>query len=847
MESAIKKLILGGDTKKRKTPSGLSSKGVAMREKQTMAVKTTGRLSSRARKNQPELRFSKLPGRAEAPTPYSSLQHFKGVVVPMGHGKTTLAREEGWIDIDALLQPRVLSDVRDEFLDLALSGATFEESSLVMAKQVGPALKLLNPHENVVFMAQSFSLLEALGIDCVGAVAVTPDVVLPLNMHRDEHERVLIQKNIEEVVAQDGVNGHRVHFGGDIEDVRWYIYCMCEAVDIKVSRPHEFDMSSDYIYDDMFKTSSAVNLETTIKAYDNGLIPKEVVHYQINANGLRSYRGMGFTWNDWARVVSYSEYTRGGPRYEDEDWTGWPVNLKRLSEGIPLEEHDDVQFLLRAHTGEHERFVLTLILHWKMLGMNSGIANKLFPLYSVRRVHWNGVFDKIREGVIASNTLLGMPLTAEERELVLSMKLLASGSMRQVREMLKTDGGSYPRRVPTGDDEAKLMSALSTVRFSVADHESKSAEFHKLMAVTKVRELRSIDWDGSLNLRERLIRAIGMELIDQWAGEKNWEIRLCRVLKSLAIRWYKACIMRDEWSDLACRLLEGQEVQGAIEHGMAAMLSCDIDTGTSGLDWGLRVLESLKSFMVCGMVLDKDGVIVMQTIGGQPHPCILGLSEAEIWGRIAQRNIPRSALGMFSDGVGGIKRLVEIGVWSSSKTVMMLEMINATSWMPKITDRMMLACLLRWKRGFCKPDEAYMFEKLASCYTQKILGRSYARIEDRLVELGNIASSDGGLECTPAPRRGKLETRDGLWTGHGTVTMLGKVAKTRVARSVTDMMRDYEDDDGASPRINTYGIHLIGLMGVQLVKMEGKGRLNLHCELVYTLANTRERSVGFAL
>lgn len=844
MEAAIKRLMLGGPKVQQNT--GRSRKGKHMSEEDISGPLSGRRKSKKHSSKTGSLRFSKLPSLVGASSPYSSMQAFKGVVVPMGHGKTTLAREEGWIDVDSLVHPRVLTDVKEDFFDLLQSGASFEEASLVIAKEVRPALRLLNPHENVVFMAQSFSLLEALGIECLGAVAVAPDAVLPLNAHRSEHERLLIRRNTEEILERDGVDGQSVHFGEDIDDVRWFIYCMCEAVGIKVAKPDQYGVDQDYIHDERFKTGEAQDLEATIDAYDRGLIPRETVNYQIHINGLKSYRGLGFTWNDWARVASYSEYTRGGPRDEDDDWAGWPVTLKSLSEGVPLEQHDDVQAILASHQNEHERFVLTLILHWKMLGMESGISQKLFPLYSVRRVHWNGVFDKIREGVLASNTLFGMLLTAGERELVLSMKLLASGSLNQVREVLKTQGGSYPRRVPSGKDEEKLITSLGTVRFSIANEESKLAQFSRLMSTTKVRELRAIDWQGELNVRERIIKAIGMELADTWSGEKDWEVRLCRILRSLAIRWYKACIIRDEWSDLACRILEGKGIQGMIEHGVAAMLSCDIDTGTSGIDWGLRVLEAIKSFMVCAIVLDRDGAIVMQNSNGQVHPCILGLPEAEIWGRIAQRNIPRNALGMFSDGVGGIKRLVEIGVWSRSKTVMLMEMINATSWMPKITNRMLLASVLRWKRSFTSREESYMFSKLASCYTIKILGRSYLSIADRLEELGKIASGDGGLECTESPVRGRLGMRDKLWSGHGTVKAHTQVAKTRAKRSLTAMLADYENDEGDSPRINTYGINLVGILGVQLVKLEGKGRLNLHCELVQELADGKLKAVNFS-
>lgn len=831
MESKILNLFMGSGAKRVSTPKHLSNKDFDKIGVEKVSRHRTSKHKTRSTSK--SIRFSRLPASSAAEVPYTSLMNFKGVVVPMGHGKTTLAKEEGWIDVDALLQPRVLADLKEEFYDLISSGTSVEEASVVLAKEIAPGLKLLNPSETVILMSPTFELLDVLGVECVGAIVVKPEVVLQANSSRDPGERLLIEKNIEEVLSRDGQDCIDVFTSETLDDVRWYIYCLCNRLSLPMARPRDHDIDDVSLIHTTYGTSKVENIHDVVAAYDQGLVSRELVNYQVFANGLKSYRGFGFTWNDWARTMSYAAHTRGVSSFDDKDWVGWPVTLNKISEGIPLEEHEDIQLLVEAHKGEHERFVLALILHWKTLGLPSAIAKKIFPLYSIRRVHWGGVFDKIREGIISSNSFAGYQLTMDEREMILSMRLLAAGSIEQLRTIMGSQGGSYPRHIPDQRQEDQIIRSLGKVKYSISDLDRKEGLFSKLVLSTAVREIRSVNWDGTLLLREQLIKAIGMELLTRWEDEADVESRVGRLLRSIAVRWYKASVIRDEWSDLACRLLETDRLDMALAHAIGSMLTCDIETGTSGSDWSIRIFDALKSFMVCALVINNDAHIVMQQSTNGNRPCILGISEAEIWSRIAKRNVPRSSMGYFANGVGNVQRLMEIGVWANSKTVMLMEMINAKSWMPKASDRMLLSCVVRWGEHFTKAEEAYMFSKLANCYTERILGRSYKSVKDRLSSLSLIAASDGGLECTAAPVRGKLEVKDKLWTGHGSVVATDRTIKKRSTRSLDKMLSDYEEDDGkADKRISTYGIHRAGLTAVLLLQRENKSRINLHCDLI---------------
>lgn len=793
------------------------------------------RQRNNAEKVSNRLTLSGLPTFHDDKDSYGSLLNVHGIVVPMGHGKTTLAKEEGWIDVDSLLQPKMLRDLSEEVGDRIMEGQSVDEASLICARPLGQAIRLLNPHEDVILMAQSYGLLESIGVRCIGSVAIRPDIVKEANKHRDVHELLMIEKNIEEVIELSDKYGVTVYPGDSMNDVRWYIYNICQHFSIPITRPKMFDMDECTIRDDKYGSNETIDLDVVIDDHTRGKIPREVVNSQIKKHGLRSYMGFGFTWNDWAKVISYAEQTRGGPAFDDADWTGWPINLHNLSEGINFDEHDDLKMILKAHSGEHERFVLTIILHWKLIGSQLPIAKKVFPLYLIRRVHWTGVFDQIRDGVLSSNTFVNMPLTMEERESILSMRMLSAGSIKQIKSLMETQGGAYPRSIPHKNTSIKIEAALLRTKFSVSNQDAKEIEFKELVNANPLT-MGSISWSEELTIREQIVKSLGMELCDRWRTEPDYRSKVGRVLKNIITRWYRACIIRDEWSDMAVKLLEARSTGQDLSHAIASMLSCDVESGLSGVDWSIRVIECFKGFMVCALICDKDGVIVMQESRGGVRPCILGLEESEIWSRIAARNIPKNALGCFSNGVSYLQKIMEMAVWSQNKTLVLMEMINVKSWIPKITDRMILSCVCRWKDHFDRYEEKYILNKILDKYTKKILGRSLESIEERLDRLRVIRKEDGGLGCGKALFRGTMEKRNGLWTGKGDIKVDRASTHVQKPKGIKELLARYENDDGTkATRLDVNSMYNIGPAMSLLIKEEGKHSIKEHSELLIEL------------
>nr|CAI9240338.1 hypothetical protein [Alphachrysovirus sp. 'dothistromae'] len=777
------------------------------------------------------------------PAPTTDLRNFIGVVVPQGHGKTMLAREEGWIDFDSLISSRSLDSLRETAYDEIKAGRSIEDASTNFAAEARETLKLLNPDYPTILMCQTFSLLEAIGVDCIGAVAVRPDVVLKHNKRRQLHELLMIEKNIEEVVNYDRWDSAEVALMEGMDDVRWYIYNICQHLGIPISQPHLYSMVDENIRSCKYKTGKYPPLTEVVSDYYAGLIPREVVDHHVQAAGLRSYQGFGFTMNDWAKVVGHANSTRGSTTFSDIDWNAWPMSLKGLSESLDLAQHDDIRFIIEAHKGEHERFILGLILHWKMLGLTSGLKSKLLPLYAVKRVHWVAVFSKVRDGVLASNGLFGQPLTVEERELVISMRLLAAGEFSQLQRLLTSEQGSCPRRSPTRLIQDSASRGLDSVVFCADSHQERELAFSEMLKQSRMSSLNEVDWDGKLTRLQSIAKSIGKDLSLRWRDEQRGLERVSRILAGLLKRWHKACLIRDEWSDMTNALLEECSEHEALGDAIAAMLSCSIQEGSEGHDWSVRVMEALKGFVVCGLVCEGKGKVVMQQTHKLLRPCVLGMNEAEIWSKAISLNIPRGALGCFSSGISHLQLLNELCGWSTNKTVMVMEMINSSSWMPNMSKRATLAGLCRWRNFFTDVQERYIFEKIADSYTIRSMGRSYLKVEHRLMELISVKTSSGGLGCGPTLYDAKVNKgTDGFWNGHGKIGFGRKSRMSGDPGSIADMIELFERDDGREQKtIAPKSIYEVGLASLQVIRADNKSHLSRHARLLVRLAEERQK------
>ncbi|AZT88573.1 hypothetical protein BbCV1_s3gp1 [Beauveria bassiana chrysovirus 1] len=769
---------------------------------------------------------------------------FVGIVLPMGHGKSTLAREEGWIEFDSLISPKKRSELIEQVFDKLIGGATFSEALQVLLPEARKTLALLRPQGRWVILAQDAALLAGLNIECAGGIIINPEVVHQANTGRGEHQRLLIDRNMEEVYSERFAAG-ALELASSFEEARMQCYGFCLMYGVSVSRPADFGLTDSFLSSGPGLTSGRADLETVIAAHDQGLVPRETVDHQVYLHKMGTYKGFGFTADRWARLMSKVTSTIGDDIFADSDWNPSIISLESFSAHTDLSEHEDVQYILSAQKGEHERFILGLILHWKGIGMHCGLGHKLLPFYGVRRCHWSSVMSSLGEGIVASGTFMGMPLAPDEREHLLSLCLLVGGSLKDMQLQMYNRQTSRPRVSPSKTMEHKIVRQLDTVVFERPTSTEEYTVLGKVLDDSKISSLDTLRWQiGSepipMPLNEAIALCVGLELCSAWAGDEDAIRSVPGIMHKLVTKWYRVSVLRDEWSDFIHRVLVAETSHRGLAHAIARICSCSPAEGRTGLDWGLRVCEALKGFIVCSIVAPPKALIGVVREGDIHRPCVAGMPEGELWAGIIRSNIPKHALGVFGGTVGALSLANELCKWRDNPTVAILEMINIRSWEPTLGPKRSATILYRWAR-VCKGKVSDAILKyLLDSHSRMLFSHSYARVSARLELYARLRAKDGGLGCNlHISAHGHVEKVDknGGWCGSGAI-VIDSTKTPKNKKSLEDRIRDFQDhefqfESSKDPKL---ALNLCGPLVCSVLSSHGKSALNSNALLLHQLA-----------
>lgn len=767
-----------------------------------------------------------------------------GLVMPMGHGKSTLAQEEGWIDFDSLINPRHRRQLQEEVYNEIARGSSVWEAMQLFVPEARKTLALIRPAEKWLVLAPDRRILEALGIACGGGLVVDATVVDDANKHRPYHERQLMRVNAEEVYRDlESFNGCMV--ARDYSDARQQLYEAALALNMPVSRPLDFGLHDPTLRTDVLGRSERVDLDVAASLADKGLASAECVSYQVQLQGLRHYKGYGYTPDKWAKTMSRVTAVIGDDTYSDQDWVAGPITLESLSTFSDIAEQEDVQFILSAQKGEHPRFICSLILHWKGLAMNIPMAKRLLPLYGVRRAHWRWVMSAIQEAVLASGTYMGTFLTTEETELLSCMYSLSCGRLGEVCSSMSGRRG-YPCPAPCHKTEEKVNERMERVLFEKEYDALAHTNLSVLLRRSKCKSLEAIEWmsgdDPGLSTRaQSLAYFVGLELCEAW-GDCETSLKMIPVIMHKIIsKWYKVSIVRDEWSDFLGRILDFETTHHGMAKAVAHLVRCPPQEAAAGSDWGIRVIEAIKGLVVCGIVVSGDEQVVVQKEGSVVSPGIYGVSEGTIWARIIASRIPKHALGSFGGAMNPLALANDLCRWKDSMTLILLEMVNQPSWARTLSRKEMLVLLHRWGSKTIGRMEPVVRSFMLDSYSKELLGHSYKRIEGRLEVLANMRTADGGLGCIyNRCNKGTVQQVDeaGVWLGSGRVELINtrvrietKNLDTRVAEFMS-----HEFNFKSSTKKTSVALHIGGLAVCHILNDQGKTALNSNAIMLEYLA-----------
>lgn len=704
-----------------------------------------------------------------------------GVVLPMGHGKSTLAQEEGWIDCDSLITPSTKRKLSADAMQKLADGEPYENAMAELSCMMAKALQVLTPSKPTILLSHSVNLLKTCGIPCL-AILSLEEAVFERNLRlRDDAERwaAHISKRHLEAAETDLIPLITVQ---DNEYMRTVIYQIADSLEVDLGAPRV--LHPDLALPAHVGGTTSCDLTELVRLHESGRVSRAIVDYQINLQGLKAYRGYGFTMNDWAATAAHLVDNTSAGDGAIPNLDNWPLSLEAIGKTFDMSQDVDGQALLAAHGGEDESFTLGLLLHWKLYGLKSDTTGRLRLLYYVRRSRWDLVMRKVRQGVLGSGTFMGEPITLAERDILLSLHMLSSTTVTALIAKWKEEKMGYPASRPS----KRLMSEYANilphliVQVPASDtaHEKAAWDIFLGSNLAALQDC-SKGLTGEVVLRRKHVISylLGVRLLNEWEGEQGAG-RIARdAMKQVATNWFRIGKIRDEWFDLIGAVLDGPcKANDAIAQMAVMMVKTPSCQNLSGQPWGVRVAEAVQRIIMvgwCGSELKQD-VVLQQTENGV-LPVVLGHNEADYIRELMKIGAPKYMTSVTGSDESVLSTIAELADWSRSGVGLVLELVNAGAWLGGLSSKEKIGLLSNWAgRRETTGVDAELLSMLLNKFSKQWLKRRFTiKLVSQLSTLTSVSRRDGGLGSNSTVYRGSVPVgSDGkTWDGSTTPKLRG--------------------------------------------------------------------------
>lgn len=704
-----------------------------------------------------------------------------GVVMPMAHGKSTLCQAEGWVDCDSLVAPTMKQRLMPGILTALADGCEYEEAMEDLASLMAKGLEILAPSKPTIVLSHNFTLLRKCNIPCL-AILTLEGTAFEKNLRlRGDVEQAAAR--ISKACLESSEHAQQpLIVAADNESVRRILYQICDTVCVDTGAPRDyFDVPS---LPEGVGYSRSYNLSELARMHDEGQVNTAVFNYQINQQGLKSYHGCGFTMNDWASVAASLVDTTPLHDPAIPSLGRWPLNLAALGKQFDMSEDLDGQMLITAHGGEDEAFTTGLLLHWKLYGVNNDTTGRLRLLYYVRRQKWDTVMRKVRQGVLASGTLMGEPITLLERDILLSLHMMSCTTAQSLIAKWRDEHMGYPAARPgrrLAENYSSILPQL-IIQLPDADEMYRQQAWDQLLDSDLVNVAECVEgYTGKRPLQRKHVISyqLGARLLANWDGEQG-ALRIAReAMKQVATNWFRVGRIRDEWFDFIGHVLddtckEDDELSQMVV-SMVATASCQ---GLSGASWGARVAEAVQTIVVVGWCgLQTGQKVVLQKFDGMVRPVVLGNSEDKYVRAIMQLGAPKyiNSCGAPDSILALIAELVD---WSRSGVGLVLEMVNAGTWLGDLSRKGKLGLLSNWAlkretKGVNRETLQFILDRFSREWVGRRFGPGLCR---DLGSLCSLSRHDSGLGSgTQVYRGAAVQDRDKrTWNGRSRIVLEGE-------------------------------------------------------------------------
>jgi hypothetical protein len=379
-------------------------------------------------------------------------ENLYAIVMPGGHGKTWLAEEYGFIDVDELVDvSSSLALFEERIRCVRTNTKEWDKHNEIWYKSLNDSLSLMTFERPTLILVHSEECAFTLGAQLLGVI-VLDEAPFERNIKHRTEEGLVFSRISRTFVQYRSMN--QVIYAHSNQDMEHLVLALCNRGGVPTACPykHSKELKSKHYARGVPSwllegkvVGMAGETDRVLALEAEGKIPKECVDHFVKYNCPSGKAfGFGTTMNDWARLVSKAVGAINDPKNFDLDedlFETFPpdsqaekhrvnVTLRRLKDYVDLSE-PDINEILASHVGEKHLFVTGLICHWLGLGsqMRPILSQALYPFYLVRLSKFDEVLGQLHANIRISNYYCTTRVTEEERQSIMYMQMLVGRKM----------------------------------------------------------------------------------------------------------------------------------------------------------------------------------------------------------------------------------------------------------------------------------------------------------------------------------------------------------------------------------------------------------------------------------
>lgn len=369
------------------------------------------------------------------------------IVMGSGHGKSTISRRYGVIDIDDLVTEREHNALVDERRTIIERDGEWKQHNDRWFAAARKTLSIMDLTQNTVVLVHTEEAALSIGAKVMGGINLAETALAKNVKDRAPFERLEAKSNLVRNKAHHST--YKPLECKDRIDVERAFLTLMNVNSIPVAAPYKYPTRyknscysptcPDWVLEGKLKQGT--NLYDVVKMYESGMVPKECVDYYVKQFDTVSYEGFGTTLNDWAKlcakVASEIEEPKANFTLEDRDDVNelFPFGsvrernranctVRRLMKVFKIQKHKEVVEILSHHVGQRNVFVTSVVAAWK--GLLSALPMHAFALslMKVRYAAWTKVMKEVHTFIRSSNFLFQAPINEDQRQRLMYMDLL---------------------------------------------------------------------------------------------------------------------------------------------------------------------------------------------------------------------------------------------------------------------------------------------------------------------------------------------------------------------------------------------------------------------------------------